>query len=292
MSSITYADMPDAPHHPRRAWPSLQAFLADFTLGFADGLTVPFALTAGLSSLGQTSTVLYAGMAEICAGSISMGIGGYLAARGEARVAASSSAEDEGYKRPDRASEDAASLLSSDGGDLEKRGGSENVGNGDDDAEDMSALARYLAPLRLQADLEEAVLAHLGRHGYDRGVIAGIESPDASTEEPGSSPVLAGISVSLGYLVGGVIPLFPYFFVADVQTGLFWSFLVCIVALFAFGFGKEFALNKGGERKTGKTQRPWPRIRSSLWEGFLMVVLGGTAALAAVFCVRLFDGVL
>ncbi|KAG7291378.1 hypothetical protein NEMBOFW57_001396 [Staphylotrichum longicolle] len=176
MSSITYADTPDAPHHPRRSWPSLQAFLADFTLGFADGLTVPFALTAGLSSLGQTSTVLYAGMAEICAGSISMGIGGYLAARGEARAASSSSsAEDEGYERPDRASEDAASLLSSDGGDLEKRGGSESVGNGDDDAGDMSALARYLAPLRLEADLEEVVLAHLGRHGYDRGAIAGME---------------------------------------------------------------------------------------------------------------------
>lgn len=291
MSSITYADRPDAPHHPRRPWPSLQAFLADFTLGFADGLTVPFALTAGLSSLGQTSTVLYAGMAEICAGSISMGIGGYLAARGEARAAASSSAKDEGYERPSRASEDAASLLSSDGGDLEKRGGSESVSDGGD-AEDMSALARYLAPLRLQAGLEEAVLAHLGRHGYDRGAIAGMESPDASTEEPGSSPVLVGISVSLGYLVGGVIPLFPYFFVADVQAGLFWSFLVCIVALFAFGFGKEFALNKGSERKTGKMQSSWPRIRSSLWEGFLMVVLGGTAALAAVVCVRLFDGVL
>ena len=51
--------------------PTLSRFLADFTLGFADGLTVPFALTAGLSSLGETKTVIYAGAAEICAGSIS-----------------------------------------------------------------------------------------------------------------------------------------------------------------------------------------------------------------------------
>lgn len=58
-------------------------FLSNFTLGFADGFTVPFALSAGLSSLSQTKTVIYAGLAEICAGSISMGIGGYLAARGE-----------------------------------------------------------------------------------------------------------------------------------------------------------------------------------------------------------------
>uniref|UniRef100_A0A8H7N277 Uncharacterized protein n=1 Tax=Bionectria ochroleuca TaxID=29856 RepID=A0A8H7N277_BIOOC len=61
-------------------------FLADFTLGFSDGLTVPFALTAGLSSLGTAQTVIYAGFAELCAGSISMGIGGYLSALDEVRA--------------------------------------------------------------------------------------------------------------------------------------------------------------------------------------------------------------
>src|ERR1700761_6968955 len=63
--------------------PLLIRFLSDFTLGFSDGLTVPFALTAGLSSLGRTDTVIYAGLAELCAGSISMGIGGYLSAKDE-----------------------------------------------------------------------------------------------------------------------------------------------------------------------------------------------------------------
>ena len=63
--------------------PFLTRFLSDFTLGFSDGLTVPFALTAGLSSLGRTDTVISGGLAELCAGSISMGIGGYLAARDE-----------------------------------------------------------------------------------------------------------------------------------------------------------------------------------------------------------------
>lgn len=60
-----------SPGRVRARLPPLSRFLADFTLGFADGLTVPFALTAGLSSLGETQTVIYAGMAEICAGSIS-----------------------------------------------------------------------------------------------------------------------------------------------------------------------------------------------------------------------------
>ncbi|KAF4951457.1 hypothetical protein FSARC_12912 [Fusarium sarcochroum] len=63
--------------------PAFKRFLSDFTLGFSDGLTVPFALTAGLSSLGKTDTVITGGLAELCAGSISMGIGGYLAALDE-----------------------------------------------------------------------------------------------------------------------------------------------------------------------------------------------------------------
>ena len=282
-SSIsTDVRVPGVPRRPVRSWPLLRTLLPDFTLGFADGLTVPFALTAGLSSLGQTSTVIYAGMAEICAGSISMGIGGYLAARGEARAA---SASREGQE-PARAGEDAAGLLSSDCGDLEKRGSLS------DDGGDMSAITRHLVPLRLPPDLEDAVLAHLRRHGYDRRAIAETASPQPPAEEPSSFPRLTGLSVSLGYLVGGIIPLFPYFFVREVGTGLFCSFLVCILALFVFGFGKDFALNGSNGREMDEKRIPWSRIRSSLWEGFLMVVLGGTAAVAAVLCVRLFDGVL
>ncbi|KAF2223704.1 Ccc1 family, partial [Elsinoe ampelina] len=57
--------------------------LADATIGLSDGLTVPFALTAGLSALGDTRVVIYGGFAELFAGAISMGVGGYLGARGE-----------------------------------------------------------------------------------------------------------------------------------------------------------------------------------------------------------------
>ena len=56
------------------------ACLRDFTIGFADGLTVPFALTAGLSSIGSSRLVVTAGLAELFAGSLSMGLGAYLAA--------------------------------------------------------------------------------------------------------------------------------------------------------------------------------------------------------------------
>ena len=58
--------------------------IADATLGLSDGLTVPFALTAGLSTLGNTKVVIYGGIAELIAGAISMGLGGYLSAISEA----------------------------------------------------------------------------------------------------------------------------------------------------------------------------------------------------------------
>ena len=227
--------------------PPLRTLLSSFTLGFADGLTVPFALTAGLSSLGQTKTVIYAGMAEICAGSISMGIGGYLAARG-------SSTPVEDIEESDETERGAA------GEDVEGK-----------DSE------------RLLDDEGEKGSADESRVG----------SGNESLEVGGGSPVVEGLSVSLGYLVGGVLPLFPYFFVGDVNAGLLWSFVVCVFALFGFGFGKHYYLSGGGRPggSNGKRAASWKRVKASLWEGFQMVVLGSIAALAAVLCVRLFSGV-
>jgi len=57
--------------------------ISDVIIGLSDGLTVPFALTAGLSALGSRNTVIFGGLAELSAGAISMGLGGYLAARSE-----------------------------------------------------------------------------------------------------------------------------------------------------------------------------------------------------------------
>lgn len=57
--------------------------ISDAILGLSDGLTVPFALSAGLSSLGTTKVVILGGLAELVAGAISMGLGGFLGARSE-----------------------------------------------------------------------------------------------------------------------------------------------------------------------------------------------------------------
>jgi hypothetical protein len=60
--------------------------VSDAIIGLSDGLTVPFALTAGLSALGSTKIVVYGGLAELIAGAISMGLGGYLGAKSELYV--------------------------------------------------------------------------------------------------------------------------------------------------------------------------------------------------------------
>ncbi|KIH91087.1 hypothetical protein SPBR_01664 [Sporothrix brasiliensis 5110] len=246
-------------HAPRWYLPTARRFRADFTLGFSDGLTVPFAMTAGLSSLGQTDTVIYAGMAELTAGCISMGIGGYLSARQASTPRAS-----------------------------------EKHGEADDTDADMATVAtRYIAPLGLPAQLRDMVLAHVVEHPESAEAMF-VKKGDGRADDDDDDddddyddyvwPVASGLSVALGYLVGGLIPLGPYFFVRQVGDGLRWSIGVCIAALFLFGFVQDVARDRAVETAkttaTGSTRRLW----KSIGEGVQMVVLGGIAASAAVLC--------
>ncbi|KAI2602789.1 DUF125-domain-containing protein [Hypoxylon sp. NC1633] len=243
----------------------LPRFLSHFTMGFADGLTVPFALTAGLSSLGQTKTVIYAGMAEICAGCISMGISGYLAARGEKAL------EGEDHDRSEKM---------------------ETVG--------QDSVQRYLAPLSLPPDLFENVKAHLDSHPIVIQALLSdldLRAGDLAGQTKEFPPVVIGLSISFGYLLGGLLPLFPYFFVSKVDDGLRWSFAVCVLALFIFGFTKDYLLHPKSvednweDEDTRREAGIWERIRRGCWEGVRMVIMGGIAAVAAVLCVKLFEDV-
>ncbi|KAI0147201.1 Ccc1 family [Xylariaceae sp. FL1272] len=248
---------------PSPTHPSLSKHLADFTLGFADGLTVPFALTAGLSSLGTTNTVIFAGTAELCAGCISMGIGGYLAAKGEERR------------------------------DAEKEDGDDEESEKGVECGEQRDIQEYLAPLQLPADLLRLVTAHIESCPdiHERVRMNGL-----STREPDKiSPVMSGLSVALGYLLGGLLPLTPYFFVRGVANGVRWSFGICLVALFIFGFSKEYVLQVKpsiSSRSSIPIKRrlgQWTLVKPSLLEGLRMVILGGIAAVAAVLCVKLFE---
>ncbi|KAF7543846.1 hypothetical protein G7Z17_g10407 [Cylindrodendrum hubeiense] len=199
--------------------PSLTRFLSDFTLGFSDGLTVPFALTAGLSSLGNTDTVISGGLAELCAGCISMGIGGYLAARDE-------------IPQPQRPSqqqsdvddeEEARGMLSYDG-NSESSTSLDVAEKASGNTEEL--IRQHLEPLDLPPAIISTILTTL-QDEPSRAVrtAASLQSYNdklsASTTDPlPISPVLSGLSISLGYTIGGIIPLCPYFFAATVGLGL------------------------------------------------------------------------
>ncbi|CAG9991735.1 unnamed protein product [Clonostachys byssicola] len=253
---------------PQQRAPWLAHFLSDFTLGFSDGLTVPFGLTVGLSSLGHTQTVIYAGLAELCAGSISMGISGYLSALDDVRSSRQrSKAIDTSFKKDD---------------DLEERRGMLNTTADDEKGSDAERIRRYLGPLDLPGDAIEDLLSRIKERKdgllYAASRIS-LENEDVfeDGQRPYNvQPLITGLSISLGYIIGGLIPLLPYFFSSTIGTGLCWSIGFCLFALFSFGFGKAWFM--------GDEEIRWRRC---LWEGLRMLVLGSLAASAAVLCINL-----
>ena len=267
--------------------PGLTRFLSDFTLGFSDGLTVPFALTAGLSSLGRADTVIYAGLAELCAGSISMGIGGYLSALDEVPSSAAGGSQRQGSNEDE---EESRGMLH-DGsyrGSASDAGDAENEKDGGGIEQDMreSVIRSHLEPLALPSTTVLQIIEAL--NSQPGGVGCAVHrlqqqqqqqrDDDAATptDQLPIWPVASGLSISLGYVVGGIIPLFPYFFASTVGRALLWSIVLCLVALMAFGSGKSWLLR--GENRS---------LKRSLWEGFQMLILGSLAAGAAVLCVNL-----
>jgi vacuolar iron transporter family protein len=243
--------------------PAFKRFLSDFTLGFSDGLTVPFALTAGLSSLGKTDTVITGGLAELCAGSISMGIGGYLAARDECGPCQFSVKDlEESRDSCERNSESDFMVEQSEKMQMQ--------------AEEL--VRQHLEPLDLPSSTITTILNTIQQVPSDlQRVVSRLNSlkDDLSPSQPTpQSPIISGLSISLGYTIGGIIPLLPYIFTSTVGLGLQWSSCLCLLVLFAFGAGKSYILQAGDAS-----------VRSWIIEGLQMLVLGALAAIAAVACV-------
>jgi VIT1/CCC1 family predicted Fe2+/Mn2+ transporter len=90
----------------------------------------------------------------------------------------------------------------------------------------------------------------------------------------------SAFTIALGYFLGGLIPLIPYFFVSSVVTGLWISSVVMGIALFVFGYGKTAAVIGG---------KGYRCVSKSLVGGVQMVVVGGVAAACAMGLVRFFD---
>ncbi len=181
----------------------------DIVIGMSDGLTVPFALAAGLSAaIDTTSIIVTAGLAEIAAGSIAMGLGGYLAAKSDAEHYFSESAREaaEVREKPDIEAGEVAEVFESYGLTAEE---SKPI---------VDALRK-----RPQAWVNFMMRFELG-----------LEKPD-----PKRALISAG-TIAGAYIAGGFIPLGPYLFLPSASSALTLSVITTLITLAIFGYIKGY----------------------------------------------------
>jgi VIT1/CCC1 family predicted Fe2+/Mn2+ transporter len=211
----------------------------DVVIGMSDGLTVPFALAAGLSGAHVgTSVVVLAGLAEIVAGCIAMGLGGYLAARTDAEYYQNELQREIGETReiPD---------------------------------EEAAEVARVFQGWGLTDQQIEPIVAAIT--SSEKQWVDFMMKFELGLAEPDSRrPVISAATIGMSYVVGGLIPLAPYFFARSVQEGFAESVALTLSALLVFGCIKA--------RFTGI-----PLLRG----GFQTVSIGGLAAGAAFLIAKL-----
>jgi len=199
------ASLEHTEHHMRSS-----AILTDIVIGMSDGLTVPFALAAGLSgavSNNHLNLIWIAGIAEIAAGSIAMGLGGYLAGKTEIDHYNSELKReyDEVERVPDREKEE---------------------------------VREFFSNLGLSHDLQDQAVEEMTRD-KDKWVDfmmkyeLGLDKPDPQRARK------SAFNIGMSYIVGGLIPLSPYFFVGDAITGLRISAAITLCCLFVFGYFKS-----------------------------------------------------
>ncbi|KLU92140.1 vacuolar iron transporter Ccc1 [Magnaporthiopsis poae ATCC 64411] len=243
-------------------------FISDATIGLSDGLTVPFALTAGLSALSDTRIVIYGGMAELIAGAISMGLGGYLGAKSEAASYDETLAQTNALIETDPQGTAAAVRSVFEPYDLPKAtldGLTDHITASPDLAGFLMKFQRkfFFSPLLSPAFFFYYYL-------------------DCEAEPSSSRAFLSGLTIAMGYFLGGLLPLLPYLCVPrnDLATGFAISVAVMAVALFSFGYAKTcMVCGWRGPRS----------VRQGLVGGLQMVVVGGAAAASAMLLVKLFN---
>jgi VIT1/CCC1 family predicted Fe2+/Mn2+ transporter len=179
----------------------------DIVIGMSDGLTVPFALAAGLSGAAvSTRVVITAGFAEIAAGSIAMGLGGYLAARTDAEHYVSERAREhrETIEIPEEEKREVADLF-------EGYGLSETLAQ--KAADEMSKNRRRWIDFMMRFEL-------------------GLEEPDPRRART------SALTIALSYMAGGLVPLAPYFVFSTLGAALRGSIVITLFALLVFGYVK------------------------------------------------------
>ncbi|KAL4884673.1 VIT family-domain-containing protein [Aspergillus karnatakaensis] len=223
--------------------------ISDAIIGLSDGMTVPFALTAGLSALGDTKVVVFGGFAELIAGAISMGLGGYLGAK----------SEEESYH---------ATLK-----ETEKQ-----------TITDPASITETIHDIFTPYDLPEHLITELTSHlSTSSNLPSFLMNFHHTLPEPsGSRAVTCALTIALGYFIGGFVPLLPYFFVGENEAflALKWSIATMAVALFIFGYGKTCFVSGWQGKKN---------IWKGSVGGLQMVLIGGVAAGSAMGLVKGFQ---
>jgi VIT1/CCC1 family predicted Fe2+/Mn2+ transporter len=197
--------MPTTPHIEKHF--TAGEFVRDVVIGMSDGLTVPFALAAGLSgAVSSTRLIVVGGLAEIAAGSIAMGLGGYLAARGDA----------EHYDQ-EKLREEREIVEIPEAEKAEVREVFETYGLTETEAtpvvEALSLRPKEWVDFMMRFEL-------------------GLEPPDPKRA------VTSASTIALSYVAGGFIPLSPYIVLGNAVRGLIWSAIVTLAALGMFGYMK------------------------------------------------------
>lgn len=180
----------------------------DFVIGMSDGLTVPFALAAGLSgAVDSTSIVITAGLAEIAAGSIAMGLGGFLA--GQTEIEHYNTEEKREYEEIDNLHE-----------------------------VEIKETKEIFAEYGISEQHQELIAREMAKNpkkwvDFMMRFELGLERPDKNRARQ------SAFVIGLSYIVGGLVPLSAYFFTSTASEGLIYSSIITLLCLVLFGLVKS-----------------------------------------------------
>lgn len=182
--------------------------IRDVVIGMSDGLTVPFALAAGLTgAVASSSIIVIAGIAEIVAGSIAMGLGGYLA--GKTELDHYSNELKREYEEVERIPE------------MEKK-----------------EVKDFFANIGLSEEIQDMASEEIAKDkkqwvDFMMKFELGLDKPDPERARK------SALNIGISYAVGGIIPLSPYFFIATSSEALKFSVVATLICLFVFGYFKS-----------------------------------------------------
>lgn len=184
------------------------AFLRDVVIGMSDGLTVPFALAAGLSgAVDSSSIIVIAGIAEIAAGSIAMGLGGYLSGKTE---------QDHYINEEKREHYEVENLRE----------------------REIEETKEFFANIGLSKEIQEKATQEIAQDKnrwveFMMKYELGLDKPDPKRATK------SALNIGLSYIAGGIIPLSPYFFISNSNEALKYSVVATLICLFIFGYFKS-----------------------------------------------------